>query len=132
MILLQYAEKSRGKMLSNSQGQGTPWTRRQPIAVPSLTSNGGFSILLKDTSTCSSQLSPEPRFEPATFQSLADCPLSYHRPTLYHLQDIIMHLSLTQYQSSSVLVTLDAPSVACLNCTRFKAFLSLQQQTCQL
>ena len=36
--------------------QGTPWTSRQLIAGPSLMSNVGFSILLKDTSTCSSAL----------------------------------------------------------------------------
>ena len=37
-------------------GQGTPWTSHQLIAGPSLMSNVGFSISLKDTSTCSSTL----------------------------------------------------------------------------
>ena len=48
-------------------------------------SNLGFSILLRDTSTCSSaQPSPELGFEPATFQSLIDLlyPLGYSRPSL--------------------------------------------------
>ena len=36
--------------------QGTPWTSCQLIAGPSLMSNVGFSISLKDTSTCSSTL----------------------------------------------------------------------------
>ena len=38
------------------RGQGTPWTSRQFITGPLLMSNVGFSILLKDTSTCSSAL----------------------------------------------------------------------------
>ena len=38
------------------RGQGTPWISRQLIAGPSLMSNVGFSISLKDTSTCSSAL----------------------------------------------------------------------------
>ena len=40
----------------SGRGQGTPWISRQLIAGPSLMSNVGFSILLKDTSTCSSAL----------------------------------------------------------------------------
>ena len=39
--------------LVSGRGQGTPWTSRQLIAGPSLMSNVGFSISLKDTSTCS-------------------------------------------------------------------------------
>ena len=42
--------------LVSGRGQGTPWISRQLIAGPSLVSNVGFSILLKDTSTCSSAL----------------------------------------------------------------------------
>ena len=42
--------------LVSGRGQGTPWTSHQLIAGPSLMSNMGFSILLKDTSTCSSAL----------------------------------------------------------------------------
>ena len=42
--------------LVSGWGQGTPWTSRQLIAGPSLMSNVGFSISLKDTSTCSSAL----------------------------------------------------------------------------
>ena len=42
--------------LVSGRGQGTPWTSRQLIAGPSLMSNVGFSISLKDTSTCSSAL----------------------------------------------------------------------------
>ena len=42
--------------LVSGRGQGTPWTGRQLIAGPSLMSNVGFSILLKDTSTCCSAL----------------------------------------------------------------------------
>ena len=58
----------------SGRGQGTPWISRQLIAGPSLVSNVGFSISLKDTSTC-----PEPGFEPATFISLVNLlhPLSY-------------------------------------------------------
>ena len=40
--------------LVSGWGQGAPWTSRQLIAGPSLMSNVGFSISLKDTSTCSS------------------------------------------------------------------------------
>ena len=39
-----------------SQGEGRVLPGRQLIAGPSLMSNVGFSILLKDTSTCSSAL----------------------------------------------------------------------------
>ena len=42
--------------LVSGRGQGTPWTSHQLIAGPSLMSNVGFSILLKDTLTCSSAL----------------------------------------------------------------------------
>ena len=35
--------------LVSGRGQGTPWTGCQLIAGPSLMSNVGFSILLKDT-----------------------------------------------------------------------------------
>ena len=42
--------------LVSGQGQGTPWTIRQLITGPSLMSNVGFIISLKDTSTCSSAL----------------------------------------------------------------------------
>ena len=42
--------------LVSGQGQGTPWISRQLIAGPSLVSNVGFSISLKDTLTCSSAL----------------------------------------------------------------------------
>ena len=49
--------------LDSEQGQGTPWTSRQP----SLMSNVGFIISLKDTQPC-----PEPGFEPATFQALVN------------------------------------------------------------
>ena len=38
----------------SGRGQGTPWTSRQLIAGPSLMSNVGFSISLKDASTRSS------------------------------------------------------------------------------
>ena len=37
----------------SGRGQGTPWTSFQLIAGPSLISNVGFGISLKDTSTCS-------------------------------------------------------------------------------
>ena len=40
----------------SGRGQGTPWTSHQLITGHSLMSNVGFSILLKDTSTCSSAL----------------------------------------------------------------------------
>ena len=42
--------------LVSGRGQGTPWTSRQFIAGPSLMSNVGFNISLKDTLTCSSAL----------------------------------------------------------------------------
>ena len=42
--------------LVSGRGQGTTWTSRQLIAGPSLMSNVGFSILLKDTLTRSSAL----------------------------------------------------------------------------
>ena len=42
--------------LVSGWGQGTPWTSRQLIAGPSLMSNVGFNISLKDTTTCSSAL----------------------------------------------------------------------------
>ena len=45
--------------LVSGRGQGTPWISRQLIAGPSLMSNVGFSISLRDasdTSTCSSAL----------------------------------------------------------------------------
>ena len=42
--------------LVSGRGQGTPWTSHQLIAGPSLMSNVGFSISLKDTLTCSSTL----------------------------------------------------------------------------
>ena len=41
----------------SGRGQGTPWISRQLIAGPSLMSNVGFNILLKDTLTCSAALS---------------------------------------------------------------------------
>ena len=92
---------SRGFLLEpipadSGRGQGTPWKSRQLIAGPftdgrghhascqlHIRSNLGFSILLKDTSTCSSAQPSlgELGFEPATLRSLADLlQLSYSRP----------------------------------------------------
>ena len=42
--------------LVSGRGQSAPWTSRQLIAGPSPMSNVGFSISLKDTSTCSAAL----------------------------------------------------------------------------
>ena len=89
------------------EGQGTPWMSRQLIAGPLLmavaapqgancTSGAilGFSILLKDTSACSSVPPQGSRgLEPATFRSLVHqlYPLSYSRPWL----DFFYNLSRT-------------------------------------
>ena len=64
----------------SGRGQGTTWTSCQLITGPSLMSNVGFSILLKDTLTCSSALPGAGIW--TTFRSLVDLlyPLSYSRP----------------------------------------------------
>ena len=85
--------------LVSGRGQGTTWTSRQLIAGPSLMSNVGFSVSLKDT-LCSSAL-PGAGIEPATFQSLVDLlyPLSYSRPVTVAV----------------VIITGHAPLCLCLN-----------------